>query len=75
MSHIKISVKDFTAIHSADIDIKGITVIAAVNDSGNTTQDEFLYNFFFCCKFTNNNVNKRSFSFLLEKKNLIDVFW
>ena len=30
MSDIKISVKDFRAIHSADIDLNGITVIAGV---------------------------------------------
>lgn len=46
MSDIKISVKDFRAIHSADIDLNGITVIAGVNGSGKSTLSKLLYTIF-----------------------------
>ena len=46
MSDIKISVKDFRAIHSADIDLNGITVIAGVNGSGKSTLSRLLYTIF-----------------------------
>lgn len=46
MSDIKISVKDFRAIHSADINLNGITVIAGVNGSGKSTLSRLLYTIF-----------------------------
>ena len=46
MSDIKISVKDFRAIHSANIDLNGITVIAGVNGSGKSTLSRLLYTIF-----------------------------
>ena len=46
MSDIKISVKDFRAIHCADIDLNGITVIAGVNGSGKSTLSKLLYTIF-----------------------------
>lgn len=46
MSDIKISVKDFRAIHSADINLNGITVIAGVNGSGKSTLSKLLYTIF-----------------------------
>ena len=46
MSDLKISVKDFRAIHSADIDLNGITVIAGVNGSGKSTLSKLLYTIF-----------------------------
>ena len=46
MSDIKISVKDFRAVHSADIDLNGITVIAGVNGSGKSTLSRLLYTIF-----------------------------
>ena len=46
MSDIKISVKDFRAVHSADIDLNGITVIAGVNGSGKSTLSKLLYTIF-----------------------------
>lgn len=46
MSDIKISVKDFRAIHSADIDLNGITVIAGLNGSGKSTLSKLLYSIF-----------------------------
>ncbi len=46
MSDIKISVKDFRAIHSANIDLNGITVIAGVNGSGKSTLSKLLYTIF-----------------------------
>ena len=45
MSDLKISVKDFRAIHSASID-NGITVIAGVNGSGKSTLSRLLYTIF-----------------------------
>lgn len=46
MGDIKLSVKDFRAIHSADIDLNGITVIAGVNGSGKSTLSKLLYTIF-----------------------------
>ena len=46
VSDIKISVKDFRAIHCADIDLNGITVIAGVNGSGKSTLSKLLYTIF-----------------------------
>ena len=46
MSDVKITVKDFRAIHSADIDLNGITVIAGVNGSGKSTLSKLLYTIF-----------------------------
>lgn len=46
MGDIKLSVKDFRAIHNADIDLNGITVIAGVNDSGKSTLSKLLYTIF-----------------------------
>ena len=46
MSDLKISVKDFRAIHSASIDLNGITVIAGVNGSGKSTLSRLLYTIF-----------------------------
>ena len=46
MSDLKISVKDFRAIHCADIDLNGITVIAGVNGSGKSTLSKLLYTIF-----------------------------
>ena len=46
MSDIKITVRDFRAIHSADIDLNGITVIAGVNGSGKSTLSKLLYTIF-----------------------------
>ena len=50
MSDIKISVKDFRAIHCADIDLNGITVIAGVNGSGKSTLSKLLYTIFYKVK-------------------------
>ena len=46
MSDLKISVQDFRAIHCADIDLNGITVIAGVNGSGKSTLSKLLYTIF-----------------------------
>ena len=46
MSDLKITVKDFRAIHSADIALNGITVIAGVNGSGKSTLSRLLYTIF-----------------------------
>ena len=46
MSDVKITVKDFRAIHSADIDLNGITVIAGVNGSGKSTLSKLIYTIF-----------------------------
>lgn len=46
MSDLKISVQDFRAIHRADIDLNGITVIAGVNGSGKSTLSRLLYTIF-----------------------------
>ena len=46
MSDLKITVKDFRAIHSADIALNGITVIAGVNGSGKSSLSRLLYTIF-----------------------------
>ena len=46
MSDVKISIKGFRAIHSADIDLNGITVIAGVNGSGKSTLLKLIYTIF-----------------------------
>ncbi len=43
MSDIKITVKDFRAIHIASIDLNGITAIAGVNGSSKITLSYALY--------------------------------
>ena len=50
MSDIKISIKDFRAIHSADVELNGITVIAGVNGSGKSTLSKLLYTIFYKVK-------------------------
>lgn len=46
MSDVKISIKGFRAIHNADIDLNGITVIAGVNGSGKSTLSKLIYTIF-----------------------------
>ena len=65
MSDIKISVKDFRAIHSADIDLNGITVIAGVNGSGKSTLSRLLYTIFNKVK-TLDEVYRNTFSLEIQ---------
>lgn len=46
MSDIKITVKNYRAIHSASIELNGITIIAGVNGSGKSTLSKLLYTIF-----------------------------
>ena len=65
MSDIKISVKDFRAIHSANIDLNGITVIAGVNGSGKSTLSRLLYTIFNKVK-TLDEVYRNTFSLEIQ---------
>ena len=65
MSDIKISVKDFRAVHSADIDLNGITVIAGVNGSGKSTLSRLLYTIFNKVK-TLDEVYRNTFSLEIQ---------
>ena len=65
MSDLKISVKDFRAIHSASIDLNGITVIAGVNGSGKSTLSRLLYTIFNKVK-TLDEVYRNTFSLEIQ---------
>ena len=65
MSDIKITVKDFRAVHSADIDLNGITVIAGVNGSGKSTLSRLLYTIFNKVK-TLDEVYRNTFSLEIQ---------
>lgn len=43
MNIIELSVRDFRAIHTADINLNGITVVAGVNGCGKSTLSKLLY--------------------------------
>ncbi len=45
-SHLTIKIEDFRAIHHAEIDIDGITLIAGENGCGKSTLSKLLYYFF-----------------------------
>lgn len=43
-NNLTFSVRDFRAVHSADINLNGITVVAGVNGSGKSTLSKLIYN-------------------------------
>lgn len=44
--YIELSIKDFRAIHQADISLDGITVVSGINGCGKSTLSRFLYYLF-----------------------------
>ena len=51
MSPIQLSIKDYKAVKSAEIDLNGITVIAGINGSGKSSISRLLY---YALKYANN---------------------
>ncbi len=43
-NNLTFSVRDFRAVHSADINLNGITVVAGINGSGKSTLSKLIYN-------------------------------
>ena len=63
MSPIQISIKDYKAVKSAEIDLNGITVISGINSSGKSSISRLLY---YAFKYANNYESIANSSAILE---------
>lgn len=63
MNRFRIQLKNFRAIHEADIKLKGITVLAGENSTGKSTISKFFYHFLNTTMTFENDINEEFIKF------------